>query len=74
MVGGVVVKETDHTTLGVRNHATGAVGWRLEAPGSRSNGPWFEITCCRFEAWTVSFTPLCPLRSEDTLLSILPGV
>ena len=38
----------------------------------RSRGPGFETTCCCFETWAISFTPLCPCLSEETLKCVGP--
>ena len=35
-------------------------------------GPGFKTTCCHFETWAISFTPLCLCLSEETLKAIGP--
>ena len=35
-------------------------------------GPGFKTTCCRFKTWAISFTPLCPCLSEETLKAVGP--
>ena len=42
------------------------------ASGFQSKGPGLETTCCRFKTWAISFTPLCPCLSEDTLKAFGP--
>ena len=33
----------------------------------------FRFHLCRFETWTISFTPLCPCLSEETLKAVGPN-
>ena len=47
-----------------------AVTESLSSAGFWSRGSGFETTCCRFETWAISFNPLCPCLSEETLKAV----
>ena len=38
----------------------------------QSKGPGFESTCCHFETLAISFAPLCPCLSKETLKAFNP--
>ena len=50
------------TCLSVDMYAM-TVGWSTEL----SRGPMFMSTCCDFEAYAISFTPLCLCLLEEAL-------
>ena len=37
-----------------------------------SSGPGFKTTCCHFKTWAISFTPLGPCLSEETVKAVGP--
>ena len=53
-------------------HTVRCSGSVVRALDCQSRGWLFEYTCCRFEAWEVSFIPLCLCLSDETLSAVDP--
>ena len=63
------IHHTQSCQFVLRNVGSG--GLMVRPPACRLRGQWFDSTsACRFEAWAISFTPLCPCLSEETLKAV----
>ena len=64
---------TSVTYSGVKVFLLGSGGLMVTAPAYRSRGRWFDSTSTVLKLLAISFTPLCPCLSEETLKAVGPN-